>query len=63
LAGLTQSQDVTVLVHQGTTICLLSSKDEAAKQGIPQRIAIVEVTSIGADRSVTLTISTYRVPS
>ena len=62
LAGITQTQELTLQVSPGTTFCLLTSKDDAVSAGIPQRIGIVQVTDVGADQSVTLSISTYRAP-
>jgi hypothetical protein len=63
LAGLNTTTELVLQVRTGLTFCLLTNKDEATRQGIPQRVGIVEVRDIAADRSVTVAVSTYRVPS
>jgi hypothetical protein len=62
LAKETPGQESVVLVRSGLVMCLLTSAQDAQRQLIPQRIGIVEVRSINADRSISLVISTYRVP-
>jgi hypothetical protein len=63
LAGSTPTSDLVLQVRTGLTFCLLTNKDEATRQSIPQRVGIVEVRDMGFDKSVTVTVSTYRVPS
>ena len=63
LAGSTPTSDLVLQVQMGLTFCLLTNKDEATRQSIPQRVGIVEVRDVGFDKSVTVTVSTYRVPS
>jgi hypothetical protein len=62
LAKETPGQESVVLVRSGLVMCLLTSAQDAQRQLIPQRIGIVEVRSVNADRSISLVISTYRVP-
>jgi hypothetical protein len=63
LGGSTPTSDLVLQVRTGLTFCLLTNKDEATRQSIPQRVGIVEVRDMGFDKSVTVTVSTYRVPS
>jgi hypothetical protein len=63
LGGSTPTSDLVLQVRVGLTFCLLTNKDEATRQSIPQRVGIVEVRDMGFDKSVTVTVSTYRVPS
>jgi len=62
LAKETPGQETVLLVRSNLVMCLLTSAQEAQRQSIPQRIGILEVRSINADRSISLVISTYRVP-
>lgn len=62
LAGVTISTDLVMEVRVGLSVCLLTSKADAVTQDLPQRLAIVEVISVGPDKSVTLEISTFQVP-
>ncbi|HEX6872818.1 MAG TPA: hypothetical protein VF163_17105 [Micromonosporaceae bacterium] len=61
LAGVHPDPELVLAARQGLTFCLLTSQADAADQGIPQRLAIVEVRSVAPDGSVTLAVSTYRV--
>jgi hypothetical protein len=64
LAGTSTSTTELVLqVRTGLTFCLLTSKDEAIREHIPQRIAIVEIRDFAVDGSVVAAVSTYRVPN
>lgn len=63
LAGISSPTELVLQVRPGLTFCLLTSKEDAAAQGIPQRIGIVEVREVRSDRSVTVAVSTYRVPT
>jgi hypothetical protein len=56
------AQELVLPASNQLRLCLLTSKEDAQRQGFPQRVAFVEVRSIGADRSVTVAVSTYRVP-
>lgn len=62
LAKETPGQESVVLARSGLVMCLLTSAQDAQRQLIPQRIGIVEVRSLNADGSISLVISTYRVP-
>jgi hypothetical protein len=62
LAGATSNSELVLSVRTGLTFCLLTNKDEAARQGQPQRVGIVEVRQVNPDKSVTVAVSTYRVP-
>ena len=59
----TSTAELVLPVINGLTFCLLTNKADAVAQNNPQRIAIVEVTDIAADNTVTLAVSTYRVPT
>jgi len=59
----TSTAELVLPVVNGLTFCLLTNKADAVAQNNPQRIAIVEVTDIAADNTVTLAVSTYRVPT
>jgi hypothetical protein len=63
LAGFTPTTELVLQARIGLTFCLLTNKDEAIRQGIPQRVAIVEVSEMLFDKSVTVAVSTYRVPA
>jgi hypothetical protein len=56
------AQELVLPASNQLRLCLLTSKEDAQRQGFPQRVAFVEVRSIGTDRSVTVAVSTYRVP-
>jgi hypothetical protein len=62
LAGPPTNAELRLPARAGLTFCLLTNKDEAVRQGQPQRVGIVEVRAVNSDRSVTLAVSTYRVP-
>jgi hypothetical protein len=59
----TSNSELVMPVINGLTFCLLTNKQDAAQQGLPQRLAIVEVTSVGPDNSLQIAVTTYRVPS
>jgi hypothetical protein len=61
LAGANGTSELVLDVRVGLTFCLLTSKVDAAAQNIPQRLAIVEVKTVSADRSLTVEVSTYRI--
>jgi hypothetical protein len=63
LAGISPSPQVTLPVSAGLSFCLLTTKDPAARPGLPQRIAIVTVTQVAPDSSLTLSISTWHQTS
>jgi hypothetical protein len=63
LAGIRQTGEITFGVFQNLTVCLLTSKAHAGLEGQPQRIGIVKVTNVAVDGAVTLSVSTYRVPT
>ncbi len=62
LAG-TSTTELVLAVERTLTFCLVTNKQDADQQGIPQRLAIVEIRSTGADRSMQIGVSTYRVPA
>jgi hypothetical protein len=59
----TTNAELVMPVINGLTFCLLTNKQDAAQQGLPQRLAIVEVTNVAPDNSIQIAVSTYRVPS
>jgi hypothetical protein len=63
LTGTTPTSTTQFPVTPGMTFCLLTSKAAAARAGIPQRLAVVQIRQIASDRTVTATLDTYRVPS
>jgi hypothetical protein len=62
LAGTSTASELVLQVRVGLTFCLITNREDATSLGIPQRIAIVEVTQVTTDR-VTMVVSTYRVPT
>jgi hypothetical protein len=48
-------------VRQGLSFCLLTSAEDARVQGIPQRLAIVELIQVTADETVTAAVRTFRM--
>jgi hypothetical protein len=62
LNGAASAPEIVLDVRAGLTFCILTSKVDAQQQGIPQRMAIVEVRAVGSDQSLATLISTYRVP-
>jgi hypothetical protein len=62
LAG-TSTTELVLAVQRNLTFCLVTNKQDSVQLGIPQRIAIVEIRSLGADRSMEISVSTYRVPA
>lgn len=63
LAGTSTASELVLQIRVGLTFCLITNLQDATSLGIPQRIAIVEVTQVGSDQAVTMAISTYRVPN
>jgi hypothetical protein len=63
VSGANTGSELVLQARAGLTFCLLTNKDDATRQSIPQRIAIVEVRDVGLDKSVTVVVSTYRVPN
>jgi hypothetical protein len=63
LAGANGGTELVLAVRVGLTFCLLTNKDDATRQSLPQRIGVIEVREVGGDQSVTLAVSTYRVPT
>jgi hypothetical protein len=59
----TANTELIMPVINGLSFCLLTNKADAALQSLPQRLAIVEVTDVGADNSIQLVVSTWRVPA
>ncbi len=62
LRGVAPTPELSLTVVAGLTFCLFTSRQAADSAGIPQRLAIVEVRSVAADRTLTISLSTYRVP-
>jgi hypothetical protein len=62
LNGAASAPEIVLDVRAGLTFCVLTSKSDAQQQGMPQRLAIVEVRAVGSDQSLATVVSTYRVP-
>jgi hypothetical protein len=63
LSGTTPDGEIQFPVSPGMTYCLLTQKAAAARAGIPQRLAVLQIRTVAADRTVTATLDTYRLPS
>ena len=63
LAGIQTAQELILTVKAGLAFCLITHAEDAGKFSQPQRLAIVEVRSVAPDNSITLVISTYRMPA
>jgi hypothetical protein len=61
VAGTSTTTELVLQARAGLTFCLLTNKADAVAASLPQRLAIVEVTTVGVDKSVTLAVSTFRV--
>jgi hypothetical protein len=57
------SPDLQMPISAGMTFCLFTSKEAAARANIPQRLAVVQIRQIAPDRTITLTLDTYKFPS
>jgi hypothetical protein len=56
----TPTSELVLDVAPGLTFCLLTNRNDATTQSLPQRLAIVEVLTV-SQTQVVLAISTYRV--
>jgi hypothetical protein len=63
LTAATPGPVVQIPATAGTTFCLVTSKAAAARAGIPQHLAVVQIRQVNADHSATATLNTYRLPS
>jgi hypothetical protein len=63
LAGAATTTELVLPVRADLTFCLLTNKADATQQGIPQRMGIVAIKDVRADRSVIIVLSTYRMPT
>jgi hypothetical protein len=61
ISGTSTAQELILTARAGLTFCLLTNKSDATSQGLPQRLAIIEVRDVGLDHSVTIAVSTYRL--
>jgi len=61
VAGTSTNTELVLPARGGLTFCLLTNKADATAASLPQRLAIIEVTSVGVDNSVSLAVSTFRV--
>jgi hypothetical protein len=61
VAGTSTTTELVLQARAGLTFCLLTNKADAVAASLPQRLAIIEVTNVGLDKSVTLAVSTFRV--
>jgi hypothetical protein len=52
----------SIPITEKLVLCVATSLNEAIKQGIPQRIAVVQVHSIGQDGTVDVIASAWNVP-
>ncbi len=61
LTGVPPTPELQLPVASGTTFCLLTSKEAATRAGIPQHMAVVQVRQVASDRTVSVTLDTYRL--
>lgn len=61
IAGTQATQELVLTAKSGLTFCLLTNRTDANTQNLPQRLAIVEVRNVAADRTVTIAVSTFRI--
>jgi len=62
LAGTSTANELVLQTRVGQSFCLITNLEDAQRQRIPQRIALVEITEVTSGE-VTMVISTYRVPA
>lgn len=62
LAGTSTANELVLQTRVGQSFCLITNLEDAQRQRIPQRIALVEITEVSSGE-VTMVISTYRVPT
>jgi hypothetical protein len=51
-----------VTVSKGLVLCLRTSADEAQRQGIPQKLAVLEVVSVADDGTTEVRVTAWSVP-
>jgi hypothetical protein len=56
----TPTSELVLTAEPGATFCLLTNRAQATSQGLPQRLAIVEVLTVNATE-IRLALSTYRI--
>jgi hypothetical protein len=61
IAGTQNAQELVLTARSGLTFCLLTNRNDANAQNLPQRLAIVEVRDVAVDRTVTIAVSTFRI--
>lgn len=61
LAGATLTSELVLPAREGLTFCLLTSPTDAARQNIPQRLAIVAIQDVRPDNSLRIMVNSYRV--
>lgn len=52
----------SVPAQRGTVLCIATSREQAAAQGINQKLVVLHVTELGADGRVTLHLDAWEVP-
>ena len=62
LVGTTPNGEIQFPVSPGMTYCLLTQKTAANRAGIAQHLAVLQIRQVAADRTVTATLDTYRLP-
>jgi len=56
------SSQYAIPLRQGVLLCLATSGEDAITQGIPQKIAVIEVRAVGADSTVSVYVTAWNVP-
>jgi hypothetical protein len=62
LAGTSTTTELVLQARVGLTFCLITNREDAVTFKLPQRIALIEVTQMATDQTLTMVVSTYRVP-
>jgi hypothetical protein len=54
--------DAKVPVRKGTVVCVMTSRQAAITQGIPQRMVRLQITGVGSDGAVTIEATAWNIP-
>ena len=55
-------QDVRIPARQGLVLCVLTSKGDAEARGDLARMALVQITGVATDDTITMRVTAYKVP-
>jgi hypothetical protein len=56
------ADDATVPPKAGVVLCIATSLDDAAKQGITRKMVVLQVRAVGADGTVNILVSAWAIP-